>query len=83
MKTLAQHVDEIEWLIAEAKGGADRVPLVAAIRGHMIAIATPTAAQPVGDGTGGMVNVTGRERLRDVVQFGDLTCLIFAGAQPA
>ena len=40
MRTLAQHLDEIRWLIAEAKAGADRITLVTGIRAHMIAIAT-------------------------------------------
>ena len=40
MKTLAQHLDEMEWLIAEAKAGADHVSSVASIRAHMIAIGT-------------------------------------------
>jgi hypothetical protein len=40
LKTLAQHLDEMEWLIAEAKAGADHVSSVTSIRAHMIAIGT-------------------------------------------
>jgi hypothetical protein len=40
VKTIAQHLAEMEWLIAEAKAGAERISSVTSIRAHMIAIGT-------------------------------------------